>query len=32
MVRSLSKELTNEYWKGYIQANLFNMVRLYDII
>lgn len=32
IVRSLSKELTNEYGKGYSQANLFNMVRLYDII
>lgn len=32
IVRSLSNELTNEYGKGYSQANLFNMVRLYDVI
>lgn len=32
MISSLSKELTNEYGKGYSQANLFNMVRLYEAI
>ena len=32
VIRDLSKYLTNEYGKGYSQANLFNMVRLYDAI
>lgn len=32
VISDLSKELTNEYGKGYSQANLFNMVRLYDTI
>jgi predicted nuclease of restriction endonuclease-like (RecB) superfamily len=32
MISSLSKELTDEYGKGYSQANLFNMIRLYEII
>lgn len=32
VINSLSNELTNEYGKGYSQANLFNMVRLYDTI
>ena len=30
VIKSLSKELTVNYGKGYSQANLFNMVRLYD--
>lgn len=32
IIKSLSKELTTNYGKGYSQANLFNMVRLYDTI
>lgn len=32
VIRDLSKDLTKEYGKGYSQANLFNMVRLYDTI
>jgi hypothetical protein len=28
IIKSLSKELTANYGKGYSQANLFNMVRL----
>lgn len=32
VIRDLSKDLTKEYGKGYSQANLFNMVRLYDAI
>ncbi|MGH4121866.1 MAG: PDDEXK nuclease domain-containing protein [Clostridium sp.] len=32
IIKSLSKELTVNYGKGYSQANLFNMVRLYDSI
>ncbi|OPJ57337.1 PDDEXK nuclease domain-containing protein [Clostridium oryzae] len=32
IISGLSKELTAEYGKGYSQANLFNMVRLYDAI
>lgn len=32
IINSLSKKLTKEYGKGYSQANLFNMVRLYDTI
>jgi len=32
IISHLSKELTSEYGKGYSQANLFNMVRLYDAI
>lgn len=31
-IKSLSKELTDNYGKGYSQANLFNMVRLYDAV
>lgn len=32
VIRDLSNDLTKEYGKGYSQANLFNMVRLYDAI
>lgn len=32
IIKSLSRELTNSYGKGYSQANLFNMVRVYDVI
>lgn len=32
IIKELSKELKNNYGKGYSQANLFNMVRLYDSV
>lgn len=32
IIKSLSRELTNSYGKGYSQANLFNMVRQYNLI
>lgn len=32
IIKELSKELTANYGKGYSQRNLFNMVRLYDIV
>ncbi|MBM7872032.1 putative nuclease of restriction endonuclease-like (RecB) superfamily [Clostridium pascui] len=32
IIKSLSKELTTNYGKGYSQRNLFNMVNLYEII
>lgn len=32
IIKELSKDLTKDYGKGYSQANLFNMVRLYDAI
>lgn len=32
IISSLSKELTNEYGKGYSQRNLFNMVKFFETI
>ncbi|MGB3366450.1 MAG: DUF1016 N-terminal domain-containing protein [Acidaminobacteraceae bacterium] len=32
VISNLSKKLTSEYGKGYGRSNLFNMIKLYDLI